>query len=133
MSFAKVYTRGLLGLHAPAIEVEVHLSQGLPSLTIVGLAEAAVRESKDRVRSAIINSGFQFPTKRLTINLAPADLPKDGSRLDLAIALGILIASTKVCTDELLKYQPAKYNSNDRKIPKIPAKQLCLSYPHNIQ
>ncbi|BCU63404.1 Mg chelatase-like protein [Acinetobacter bouvetii DSM 14964 = CIP 107468] len=93
MSFAKIYSRGLLGLHAPLIEVEVHLSQGLPSLTIVGLAEAAVRESKDRVRSAIINSGFQFPTKRLTINLAPADLPKDGSRLDLAIALGILIAS----------------------------------------
>ncbi|WP_329415408.1 YifB family Mg chelatase-like AAA ATPase [Acinetobacter indicus] len=93
MSFAKIYTRGLLGLNAPSIEVEVHLSQGLPSLTIVGLAEAAVRESKDRVRSAIINSGFQFPTKRLTINLAPADLPKDGSRLDLPIALGILIAS----------------------------------------
>ncbi|CAB1219503.1 YifB family Mg chelatase-like AAA ATPase [Acinetobacter bouvetii] len=93
MSFAKIYTRGLLGLHAPQIEVEVHVSQGLPSLTIVGLAEAAVRESKDRVRSAIINSGFQFPTKRLTINLAPADLPKDGSRLDLPIALGILIAS----------------------------------------
>lgn len=93
MSFAKIYTRGLLGLHAPLIEVEVHLSHGLPSLTIVGLAEAAVRESKDRVRSAIINSGFQFPTKRLTINLAPADLPKDGSRLDLPIALGILIAS----------------------------------------
>ncbi|QIO07149.1 ATP-binding protein [Acinetobacter shaoyimingii] len=93
MSFAKIYTRGLLGLHAPLIEVEVHVSQGLPSLTIVGLPEAAVRESKDRVRSAIINSGFQFPTKRLTINLAPADLPKDGSRLDLPIALGILIAS----------------------------------------
>ena len=93
MSFAKIYTRGLLGLHAPQIEVEVHVSQGLPSLTIVGLPEAAVRESKDRVRSAIINSGFIFPTKRLTINLAPADLPKDGSRLDLAIALGILIAS----------------------------------------
>ena len=93
MSFAKIYTRGLLGLNAPQIEVEVHVSQGLPSLTIVGLPEAAVRESKDRVRSAIINSGFQFPTKRLTINLAPADLPKDGSRLDLAIALGILIAS----------------------------------------
>ena len=93
MSFSKVYTRGLLGIHAPAIEVEVHISQGLPSLTIVGLPEAAVRESKDRVRSAIINSGFQFPTKRLTINLAPADLPKDGSRLDLPIALGILIAS----------------------------------------
>jgi len=96
MSFAKIYTRGLLGLHAPLIEVEVHVSQGLPSLTIVGLAEAAVRESKDRVRSAIINSGFQFPTKRLTINLAPADLPKDGSRLDLPIALGILIASGQI-------------------------------------
>ncbi|MCS3528118.1 YifB family Mg chelatase-like AAA ATPase [Acinetobacter johnsonii] len=93
MSFAKIYTRALLGLHAPSVEVEVHLSQGLPSLTIVGLPEAAVRESKDRVRSAIINSGFQFPTKRLTINLAPADLPKDSSRLDLPIALGILIAS----------------------------------------
>lgn len=93
MSFAKIYTRGLLGLHAPLIEVEVHVSSGMPSLTIVGLPEAAVRESKDRVRSAILNSGFQFPTKRLTINLAPADLPKDGSRLDLPIALGILVAS----------------------------------------
>ena len=104
MSFAKIYTRGLLGLHAPLIEVEVHVSQGLPSLTIVGLPEAAVRESKDRVRSAIINSGFQFPTKRLTINLAPADLPKDGSRLDLPIALGILIASGQIpenVTDQL--------------------------------
>ncbi|NNH25592.1 YifB family Mg chelatase-like AAA ATPase [Acinetobacter terrestris] len=99
MSFAKIYTRGLLGLHAPLIEVEVHVSQGLPSLTIVGLPEAAVRESKDRVRSAIINSGFQFPTKRLTINLAPADLPKDGSRLDLPIALGILIASGQISED----------------------------------
>ena len=99
MSFAKTYTRGLLGLHAPLIEVEVHLSQGLPSLTIVGLAEAAVRESKDRVRSAIINSGYNFPMKRLTINLAPADLPKDGARLDLAIALGILKASDQIQAD----------------------------------
>ena len=70
----------------------------------MGLPEAAVRESKDRVRSAILNSGFQFPTKRLTINLAPADLPKDGSRLDLPIALGILVASGQLpenCTDDL--------------------------------
>lgn len=96
MSFAKIYTRGVFGLDAPSIEVEVHISQGLPSLTIVGLAEAAVRESKDRVRSAIINSGFTFPTKRLTINLAPADLPKEGARLDLPIALGILIASGQI-------------------------------------
>jgi magnesium chelatase family protein len=104
MSFAKIYTRGLLGLHAPLIEVEVHVSSGMPSLTIVGLPEAAVRESKDRVRSAILNSGFQFPTKRLTINLAPADLPKDGSRLDLSIALGILVASGQLpenCTEHL--------------------------------
>ncbi|PVZ87674.1 ATP-dependent protease [Serratia sp. S1B] len=105
MSFAKIYTRGVLGLHAPLIEVEVHLSQGLPSLTIVGLAEAAVRESKDRVRSAIINSGFQFPTKRLTINLAPADLPKDGSRLDLPIALGILIASGQIPDQQIADYE----------------------------
>jgi magnesium chelatase family protein len=96
MGFAKVFSRSVLGLHAPLIEVEIHLSQGLPALTIVGLAEAAVRESKDRVRSAIINSGYQFPNKRLTINLAPADLPKDGSRLDLAIAIGILIASEQL-------------------------------------
>lgn len=105
MSFAKIYTRGLLGLHAPLIEVEVHVSQGLPSLTIVGLPEAAVRESKDRVRSAIINSGFQFPTKRLTINLAPADLPKDGSRLDLPIALGILIASGQISSEHIAQYE----------------------------
>ncbi|SEL96702.1 YifB family Mg chelatase-like AAA ATPase [Acinetobacter sp. DSM 11652] len=105
MSFAKIYTRGLLGLHAPLIEVEVHVSQGLPSLTIVGLPEAAVRESKDRVRSAIINSGFQFPTKRLTINLAPADLPKDSSRLDLPIALGILIASGQLHDQNIDRFE----------------------------
>lgn len=96
MSFAKVFSRSVIGLDAALIEVEVHVSQGLPALTIVGLPEAAVRESKDRVRSAIINSGFQFPTKRLTINLAPADLPKDGSRLDLPIAIGILVATDQI-------------------------------------
>ena len=93
MSFAQVYTRSVVGLHAPQVIIEVHLSQGLPALTIVGLPAAAVRESKDRVRSAILNSGFQFPNRRLTINLAPADLPKDGARLDLPIAIGILAAS----------------------------------------
>ena len=93
MSFAQVYTRSVVGLHAPKVIIEVHLSQGLPALTIVGLPEAAVRESKDRVRSAILNSGFQFPNRRLTINLAPADLPKDGARLDLPITIGILAAS----------------------------------------
>ena len=101
MSFAKILTRGLLGLNSPSITVEVHVSQGLPSLTIVGLAEAAVRESKDRVRSALINSGFQFPAKRMTVNLAPADLPKEGARLDLPIALGILVASGQLEIPEL--------------------------------
>lgn len=96
MSFAQVNTRSVVGLHAPEVMVEVHLSQGLPALTIVGLPEAAVRESKDRVRSAILNSGYQFPNRRLTINLAPADLPKEGARLDLPIALGILAASGQI-------------------------------------
>jgi magnesium chelatase family protein len=76
MSLARVRTRAQLGLDAPAVTVEVHLSPGLPGLAIVGLPEAAVRESKDRVRSALINSGFEFPQRRITINLAPADLPK---------------------------------------------------------
>lgn len=93
MSLAIVRTRALLGLNAPPVTVEVHLSPGLPGLAIVGLPEAAVRESKDRVRSALINSGFEFPQRRITINLAPADLPKEGGRFDLAIALGILAAN----------------------------------------
>jgi magnesium chelatase family protein len=105
MSFAQVYTRSVVGLNAPSVMVEVHLSQGLPAVTMVGLPEAAVRESKDRVRSAIINSGFQFPNRRLTINLAPADLPKDGARLDLPIAIGILAASGQIDETVLAQYE----------------------------
>ncbi len=105
MSFAQVYTRSVVGLNAPSVMVEVHLSQGLPAVTMVGLPEAAVRESKDRVRSAIINSGFQFPNRRLTINLAPADLPKDGARLDLPIAIGILAASGQIDETVLAHYE----------------------------
>lgn len=105
MSFAQVYTRSVVGLHAPKVIIEVHLSQGLPALTIVGLPEAAVRESKDRVRSAILNSGFQFPNRRLTINLAPADLPKDGARLDLPIAIGILAASDQLDPEMLAGFE----------------------------
>ena len=105
MSFAQVYTRSVVGLHAPKVIIEVHLSQGLPALTIVGLPEAAVRESKDRVRSAILNSGFQFPSRRLTINLAPADLPKDGARLDLPIAIGILAASGQLDPEVLAGFE----------------------------
>ena len=92
MPLAVIHTRARMGIEAPLVTVEVHLSNGLPALNIVGLPEAAVRESKDRVRSAIMNSQFEFPTRRITINLAPADLPKEGGRYDLAIALGILAA-----------------------------------------
>jgi len=96
MTLAIVHTRALLGVQAPQVTVEAHLSNGLPGFTIVGLPETAVRESKDRVRSALINSHFEFPQKRITINLAPADLPKEGARFDLAIAVGILAASEQI-------------------------------------
>lgn len=96
MSLSTVNTRAKLGLQAPLVSVEVHLSNGLPAFNIVGLPEAAVKESKDRVRSAIINSKFEFPNRRITVNLAPAELPKTGSRFDLAIAIGILAASDQV-------------------------------------
>jgi magnesium chelatase family protein len=96
MSLAIVYSRAKLGIEAPLVTVEVHLSNGLPALSIVGLPEAAVKESKDRVRSAILNSYLEFPARRITVNLAPADLPKEGGRYDLAIALGILAASGQV-------------------------------------
>ncbi|HEX7964628.1 MAG TPA: YifB family Mg chelatase-like AAA ATPase [Gammaproteobacteria bacterium] len=93
---AKIHSRAQAGVDAPAVTVEVHQSNGLPALNIVGLPEAAVRESKDRVRSALINSRFDFPARKLTVNLAPADLPKEGGRFDLPIALGILAASGQI-------------------------------------
>lgn len=93
MSLAVIHTRAQLGIEAPAVSVEVHLSGGLPSMSIVGLPETAVKESRERVRSALITSGFDFPQRRITVNLAPADLPKEGGRYDLAIAIGILQAS----------------------------------------
>ncbi len=96
MSLALLHSRARDGIDAPLVSVEVHLANGLPSLSIVGLPEMAVRESKDRVRGALINSGFAFPRRRITINLAPADLPKEGGRFDLPIALGILAASGQI-------------------------------------
>jgi len=105
MSLAIVHTRARLGIQAPAVTVEVHLSNGLPGLSIVGLPEAAVKESKDRVRSAIINSAFEFPARRITINLAPADLPKEGGRFDLPIAIGILAASGQIPQEPLDDYE----------------------------
>lgn len=96
MGFARVYSRALLGMASPLVSVEVHTSNGLPSLTIVGLPEASVKESRERVRSAILNAGFDMPVQRITVNLAPADLPKTGGRYDLAIAVGILVASNQI-------------------------------------
>jgi len=102
---AVVHSRASIGVSAPAVTVEVHLSGGLPALSIVGLPETGVRESKDRVRSALINAGFEFPARRITINLAPADLPKEGGRFDLPIALGILAASGQIPPEQLNQYE----------------------------
>lgn len=102
---ATVHTRACLGVSAPRVTVEVHLSNGLPALSIVGLPETGVKESKDRVRSALLNAGFEFPAKRITINLAPADLPKEGGRFDLPIALGILAASGQLPAEALARIE----------------------------
>jgi len=96
MSLARVFSRAGVGVTAPEVTVEVHVGGGLPRMSMVGLAETAVRESKDRVKAALLNAGFKFPASHITISLAPADLPKEGSRFDLPIALGILAASAQV-------------------------------------
>lgn len=105
MSLAITYTRANLGVSAPLVTVETHLTNGLPGMSIVGLPEMAVKEAKDRVRSAILNCGFDFPARRITVNLAPADLPKEGGRYDLAIAMGILAASGQVSDSQLGTYE----------------------------
>ncbi|MGK0271229.1 MAG: magnesium chelatase family protein [Cocleimonas sp.] len=105
MNLALVYSRTNDGINAPLVTVEVHLGNGLPGFSIVGLPEMAVKESKDRVRAAIINSKFDFPAKRITVNLAPADIPKDGGRFDLPIALGILAASGQIAEKSLASYE----------------------------
>ncbi|MGE5386170.1 MAG: YifB family Mg chelatase-like AAA ATPase [Betaproteobacteria bacterium] len=96
MALATVHSRALEGVHAPAVTVEVHLTGGLPSFTLVGLPDTEVKEARDRVRAALLSSGFEFPQKRITANLAPADLPKESGRFDLPIALGILAASGQI-------------------------------------
>jgi len=105
MSLARIYSRAQVGINAPEVIVEVHLGTGLPAFHIVGLPEASVKESKDRVRSALENSQFGFPDQRITVNLAPADLPKDGGRFDLAIAVGILVASGQIVCPDIHKYE----------------------------
>ncbi len=105
MSLAIVQSRACVGVNAPFVRVEVHISNGLPAFTLVGLPETTVKEARDRVRSAIVNSGFEFPSRRITVNLAPADLPKEGGRFDLPIALGVLIASGQVSAKEISRYE----------------------------
>jgi len=105
MSLALVHSRARAGVRAPAVRVEVHLSGGLPCTQIVGLPEAAVRESRDRVRAAILCAQFEFPARRITVNLAPADLPKEGGRFDLPIALGILAASGQIDRQALAEWE----------------------------
>ena len=105
MEIAIIYSRALAGINSVQVTVEAHLSRGLPRFSIVGLPETAVKESKDRVRSAILTNHFQFPLKRITVNLAPADLPKEGGRYDLAIAVGILAASGQIAKESLRDYE----------------------------
>ncbi len=105
MSLAVLYSRALSGMDAAQVIVEVHLANGLPSFTIVGLPEAEVKESKDRVRAALQNCQFEFPHRHITVNLAPADLPKESGRFDLPIALGILAASGQIPSNKLAEYE----------------------------
>jgi magnesium chelatase family protein len=104
-SFATLHSRASQGIHAPLVTVEAHISSGLPQFSIVGLAETAVKESRDRVRSALLNTHFEFPRGRITVNLAPADLPKDGGRFDLPIALSILAATGQLPRQLLAGYE----------------------------
>ena len=101
MTFAVVHSRALEGMNAPPVEVETHLANGLPQFNIVGLPDTEVKESRDRVRAALIQSGFEFPAKKITVNLAPADLPKESGRFDLPIAVGILAASGQISPEKL--------------------------------
>ncbi len=105
MSVAIVHSRGLAGLDAPPVTVEVHLSNGLPAFNLVGLPDAEVREARDRVRAALQNSQYDFPIRKLTVNLAPADLPKESGRFDLPIALGILAATGQIPQAVLEQYE----------------------------
>ncbi|WP_028670741.1 YifB family Mg chelatase-like AAA ATPase [Saccharospirillum impatiens] len=105
MTLAVLYSRARVGMDAPLVTIEVHLSNGLPAFNMVGLPETAVKEARDRVRSAIINSQFDFPDRRITVNMAPADLPKQGAQFDLAIALGILVASNQLPADKIEEYE----------------------------
>lgn len=105
MSVATIFSRAQHGLHAPLVRVEVYISKGLPGFAIVGLPEAAIKESRDRIRSALLNAKFEMPVKKIVVNLSPADLPKEGARFDLPIAIGILAASDQLRQQDLDQYE----------------------------
>ncbi len=128
MSLAVLKSRALAGMDAPEVTVEVHLASGLPSFTLVGLPDTEVKEARDRVRAAIQNCRFEFPARRITVNLAPADLPKESGRFDLPIALGILIASGQIKADGLDTYEFAGELSLSGELRPIRgALAMCLS------
>src|SRR5581483_6271240 len=105
MSLAVVYSRAISGMQAPLVTVEVHLANGLPQFAIVGLPEAEVKEARDRVRAALQNARFEFPSRKVTVNLAPADLPKESGRFDLPIALAVLAATGQIPAPPLERYE----------------------------
>lgn len=122
MHLSTVLSRAPAGLRAPLVRVEVHLGPGLPAFFLVGLPEAVVRESKERVRSALLTAGFEFPSGRITVNLSPADLPKEGGRFDLPIAVGILAASAQLSSEALRGrefYGELALNGELRETPKL--------------
>ncbi|BBB64304.1 magnesium chelatase subunit [Undibacterium sp. YM2] len=138
MSLAVLKSRALNGMDAPQVTVEVHLANGLPAFTIVGLPETEVKESKDRVRAALQNARFEFPNKRITVNLAPADLPKESGRFDLPIALGILAASGQIPGDALEQYEFAGELSLSGELRPIRGAlamtfAICKSQQHSAQ
>lgn len=117
-----VFSRAPAGVAAPLVRVEVHLGLGLPTFALVGLPETVVRESKERVRAALVTAGFDFPQRRITVNLSPADLPKEGGRFDLPIAVGILAADGKIPARALMKrefYGELSLSGELRETPKL--------------
>ena len=121
MSLAIIKTRTQVGIASLPVAVEVHLSNGLPAFAIVGLPETVVKQSKERVRSALLNSNYEFPEGRITVNLAPADIPKEGGRFDLPIAIGILVASGQLEVSALDEYEFAGELALDGALRGIPA------------
>ncbi|MFV0575848.1 MAG: YifB family Mg chelatase-like AAA ATPase [Vibrio sp.] len=136
MELAIIHSRACVGVEAPEVIVEVHISNGMPGFTLVGLPETTVKESKDRVRSAILNSNFEFPAKRITVNLAPADLPKEGGRFDLPIALGILVASQQIPSQFLSKHEfvgELALSGELRRVKGVlPAALACLKHKRSL-